>query len=181
MNKEERWHYAMNNLIERRKNGKRSSSSAYSPAGDYKKHIDKVYIGDTVLDVGCGDMNIKKHLPPHTEYYGIDAFPVNDEVVKADIENFNPKQIPGYLKPYFDTIILFAVLDGVCDLEKALQNISKLAAINILILTGIGIEPDEYHTHEVTFDILNRNLQGFKQVRCEELEPKVYLIEYARN
>ncbi len=179
MKNEERWLQAMHNLMNRRKSGGGSRSTAYSPAGDYQRHLLKVAIGKTVLDVGCGDMSIKKYLPDGSEYYGIDAFPVNEQVVSAVIEKFEPKQIPGYLQPYFETIIAFAVLDGVCDLEKALSNINKMASRNVVLLTGIDIEPDEFHTHKVTFETLNHYLNNFVITFKEELEPKVWLIQYS--
>lgn len=168
-----RWEEAMGNLMERRKSGSQKKKP-YSPAGDYKAHLDKFYIGNTLLDVGCGGMTVKGLIPKHTKYFGLDAFPVNDEVIKGTIEHFNPTH-------QFDTVVLFAVLDGVFDLDKALENINKLTAVNIIILTGIEIEPDKFHTFKITFDALDKGLGGFNRTHTEELAPKVFLIEYHKK
>ena len=118
-------------------------------------------------------MTIKSYCP--NKYIGIDAFPINDEVIKAEIETFTPNEM-------FDTVTIFAVLDGLYDLDKAITNVKNLCSGNIIILTGFGFKPDLYHTIEIGEVFLNAAmLPEFKQSYKEELIPNVYLIEYKRN
>src|SRR3990167_4393248 len=141
----------MGNLIERRKTYSRSVSSELPT---YEQMLKNFIIGKTVLDVGCGDMNVKNYLSDR-EYVGIDAFPCSDKVVQAEIETYAPGR-------QFETIICFAVLDGVWDFEKALNNIKKLCTKNIIILTGIDIEPDKFHTLKIEEKNLIEILKPFE-------------------
>lgn len=163
------WEQKMSNLMKRRAS---NDIKAPSNIGDYKAHLSKCFIGRTLLDVGCGGMALKDLLPESVTYTGIDPFPVNGNVVKADIESFNV----GH-----ETVVCFAVLDGVKDIDKALKNIARIAQKNIIILTGIDIEPDECHTFKITENMLNDAFKDFNVAYREQLHPKVILIEYARK
>jgi len=59
---ETEWREAMNNLIERRKLKQHSDDNRDIPnvLRDYKLHMSKVFVGKSVLDVGCGSMFLKK-------------------------------------------------------------------------------------------------------------------------
>jgi len=153
----ERWKAAMTNLIMRRgtSRGTQGESIEAIRIRDYRTHLTKVFIGKTLLDVGCGDMSIKKYLTDDVEYAGIDAFPIHAEVTKMEVEQLT------FDDNSFDTIICFATLDGVCDLEKALQQMGRVCKKNIVFLTGIGIEPDEYHTYKINERIIMQHLPGF--------------------
>jgi len=167
------WHERVSNLMERRKSI-RDDHHLESHIADYKCHISKISIGKTVLDVGCGSMEIKKHLSNDIAYLGIDAFPVSDEVVKMKIEDC-------YFKDNaFETVFCFAVLDGVEDLSLALHHIKRICSKNILILTGIGIEPDKYHTIKISEEYLIREMNGWKIGYRKYLQEKVLLIEFRK-
>lgn len=163
------WKEKMNNLLERRKTAGHNKSG--SNVSDYASHLSKVSIGMSVLDVGCGDMAIKKHIGEKL-YVGIDAFPVNSFVVGMEIEQC------AFPDKSFDTTFCFAVLDGLYDPPKALQHMARVTKKNIVFLTGIGIEPDQYHTYMITEQMLSDNLPGFKVGYKEWLQEKVLLIEY---
>lgn len=168
---EELWKERMNNLLNRRK----VESIGNSKLPTYGELLSKCYIGNSLLDVGCGSMEIKKHIPATTEYMGIDAFPINNSVVEMKIEEcvFEAK--------VFETVCAFAVLDGVNDLKMAVYQMKRICAKNIIILTGIGIKPDQYHTHEISEGDLEGMMYGFSATYKEYVSPKVLLIEYTRT
>ncbi|MBX7227816.1 MAG: class I SAM-dependent methyltransferase [Chitinophagales bacterium] len=165
------WSEAMSNLMERRKSGIKSSSN--NKLSDYKSHLSKINIGHYVLDVGCGDMYVKNFIKG--KYTGIDPFPVNDYVIKMMVEelNFNDKA--------FDTVICFATLDGVKNKEKAIQEMKRVCKGNIYLLTGIGIEPDKYHTFRIDEKDLINSMKPFKVGYKEYLTKNVALIEFNRD
>lgn len=171
------WKQNMKNLMDRRSGATEhkvaASYVAPSKVTDYETHFKKCILGNSVLDVGCGGMTIKKYSP--FKYTGIDAYPINEDVIKAEIETFETTEV-------FDTVTIFAVLDGLYDLEKAINNIKRLCSGNIIILTGLGIKPDKYHTIEIKEeDLIALMLPEFIQSHREELIPNVYLLEYKRR
>lgn len=166
------WHERMNNLIERRKTG--TITSQFKAVDDYGTHISKGYIGKTVLDVGCGSMTIKKHLPVTSHYIGIDPFPVSDEVIKMDIEECI------FTDESFETVYAFAMLDNVYDLEKAIGHIRRVASKNVMFLTGVNIPVDKYHTIEITEEVITGLMRPFKVNYKEYLHPKILLIEFTK-
>lgn len=167
------WREKVTNLIERRKT-KTDNHHLDSTIANYEGHLSKIKIGQTVLDVGCGSMYARQFMPAGTIYLGVDAFPVNDDVVKMKIEQcyFKDKS--------FDTVIAFAVLDGVEDLSAACHQMTRVCKKNILILTGIDIEPDEFHTFSISEKDLLENMKPFRVGFREWLSPKVLLIEFVR-
>ena len=154
---------------------KRASTSIQNPkVGDYAEHFRKCKLGNSVLDVGCGDMNIKKYCPNPEYYYGLDAFPIIKGIISRPIEEYCPN-IYGY-----ETIVCFAALDNVYNLKEAVRNMKRLCRRNIILLTGIGIPVDDYHTFEITEQVLNGLMgQEFKQSYREELAQKIFLLEYS--
>lgn len=161
----------MNNLILRRQTG---GSSSPSKIADYKSHLSKVYVGRSVLDVGCGGMALKNHLPEGVKYTGIDAFPLTEQVIKTTIEECD------FEANSFDTVIVFAALDNFYDLIKAFENIKRIAKVNAVFLTGVDIEPDQYHTLKITKELLVDGMKNFKIGHYEELDKNVILIEFIK-
>lgn len=171
---QERWEGAHAALAERRKGQSNIPTTAKSPASDYASHLKKCFVGSSVLDVGCGGQTIKKCLSPSVLYTGIDPFPVVDETIPIRIEDCDPENINA------DTVCCFAALDNVQNLSKSLCAIGRCAKKNVVFLTGIGIDPDKYHTHKIEMHILDAAFNGWKKTLCEEIQPKVWLIEYTR-
>jgi len=171
----ETWLNRMQNLMNRRS----SSSSVSGPPNklsNYGDHLSKVHIGKSVLDVGCGSMAIKDALPEGVIYVGLDPFPVSSVVIDGMIETDGiEKQLPP-----IDTVVCFAVMDGCMDFTKACDNIKKIAKENVVFLTGIGIDPDQYHTHRLELAHYRKAFEGWKETLCEKLAEKVYLIEYTK-
>lgn len=167
------WLDKMNNLLARRKSARSYTDKSQNIIADYQKHFEKCELGKSVLDIGCGDMRVKQYCQ---NYFGIDPFPINKEVKRFEIETFETDET-------FETVTAFAVLDGVYDLRKAILNMKSLCERNIIILTGIDIEIDEFHTqsiNELELNALMLTGDKFNQTYREELTPKVFLLEYSR-
>lgn len=169
------WKTAMAALINRRR--ERSVTNTHpviNKVSDCKSHLSKIHIGKTLVDVGCGSMSIKSMLPPETNYYGIDAFPYNSDVIYMEIEHCT------FRDNFCETIICFAVLDGLLDLDKALFHMKRICSKNIVLLTGIDIEPDEFHTFIITEYYLEQQFKDWNVTYKEWLNDKVILIEYSK-
>lgn len=170
------WVQATQNLIDRRKSYGHTNDNVHceNPIADYASHLRKVFVGDSVLDVGCGSMALRNCIPPDTSYYGIDAFPVNESVVKGAIEDEETAMCS------VETVCAFAVLDNCRDFDKAIENMKKIARKNIVILTGIDIEIDKFHTFKLSLQDFRSRFTDWKETYCEAISPKVYLLEYTK-
>jgi hypothetical protein len=120
-------------------------------------------------------MFLKSCLPKGIAYLGLDAFPVNNhpDIVRGMIED-RP------VKFRVDTVCAFAVLDNVQDFDMAIYNMKEIAQRNIVILTGIGIEVDMYHTYRLEMSDFERTLGDWPCTYKEELSPKVFLLEFTK-
>jgi len=150
------WVQATVNLKAGRKKETVSDNPTYqNPVADYRLHLIKCGYGKSILDVGCGRQFLKTQIPKSINYIGIDAFPAEgyeDVTFKMAIEDIYNVELS------VDTVCAFAVLDNCLDFNKAIHNMKRVAQKNIIILTGIGIDPDEKHTFRlemVDFDSKN--------------------------
>jgi len=166
----------MQNLRNRRASGHVSTSKL-----DYKELLSHCHVGNSVLDVGCGDMHLKKCLPDQINYFGLDPFPVDDTVnIWWPIETESiPLKCLAMLS-MINTVCAFAVMDGCKDFNKACHNMQILAGTNVIFLTGIGIDPDQYHTLRLELSDFDEAFSGWKNTVRMEVSPKVWLLEYTR-
>jgi len=166
----------MDNLNRRRKErGSLDDNARLSESiRNYKAHLDKCYVGRSVLDVGCGHQYLKQCLPPGTSYLGMDAFPVVPNTFHAAIDELN------FMCPPVETVCCFATLDGVRDFDIACERMKEIATKNIIILTGIGIEVNQYHTHRLEFEDFDRAFGDWNNTVRHMVSDKVWLLEYAR-
>lgn len=180
-----KWESATSKLQARRDTGVQDNAKCDTIVGDYYRHMRSFSgVGESVLDVGCGSQHLRRVVDNQhagVKYVGIDAFPApvsEGEVLKVKIEN--DKEVAELLKEHgqFDTVCCFAALDSMHDLVKATANMKKLAKERVCFLTGIGIKPDEFHTFEITTDLLNELMSGWKVKMSNFLTQKVLLIEY---
>lgn len=171
----EEWVKATENLNERRKTRGTANDNVKldNVIRDYKSHLIKGNVGKSVLDVGCGGQFLKECLPKNTKYIGIDAFPIVEDTVQVAIEDLN-----GAIE--VDTVCAFAVLDNCMDFFKACENMKRSARKNIIILTGIGIEVDKYHTFKLEHEHFDKAFGDWTCTHKEELTPKVWLLCYQR-
>lgn len=134
----------------------------------YKKIVSVVGLGKTIADVGCGQQHLKQCLPDGHEYYGIDPFPIVPNTINCKAEDLDTK---------FDTVFMLASLDNVESVKMALLGLKNCAKLNIVILTGIDIEPDKYHTHKITKEVLYKYMG--KPLIEKEMLRNVYLFEWS--
>lgn len=174
------WKDRLDNLINRRKEVGHTNDNfrTESPVADYAAHMRKVHIGNTLLDVGCGSCYLKGCIPEEVKYYGLDAVPLSEDVFHGMIEEDHVVNHFTLMKT-IDTVCAFAVMDGCQDFDLACQNIKRIAKRNVVFLTGIGIEADEFHTHKLEISDFNRNFNDWEST-VWQIAPKVYLLEYRR-
>lgn len=177
------WRQRVQNLIDRRQTGVQDNRKCETIVADYARHLRSFELGKSLLDVGCGDMSIKRLLEanhPGVEYLGIDAFPIDQSVTRMEIEDDEDVKVMYQMYGQFDNVICFAVLDGSYDLVKATNNMKRLAAKSVVILTGIDIEPDEFHTFKITQAGLDELMlaDGWTKHMSNYLTPQVLLVEY---
>ena len=159
------WKEVNKNLMEWRKQGKRVPNLEL-----YKDIIANVGLGKTIADIGCGQQYLKQLLPYGHNYIGIDPFPITKDTFDVKAEDLHT------LKFKVDTTFMLAALDNVENVELALLGLKAITKMNVIILTGINIPADKYHTHMITkqmlFDVLGKPLYE------KEMLPNVYLIEW---
>jgi len=171
----QQWNKATENLQKRRALRKNLDDNIKLDQSirNFGDHLEKCGYGNSILDVGCGSQALRNFIPNGIHYTGIDAIPVkNTDSILMNIEEstFEPKS--------FDTVCAFAVLDNCFDFDQACQKMKELSRINIVILTGINIEVDQYHTFKLQLEDFNRNFEDMNLTHCEEISPKVYLLNY---
>ena len=171
------WVERMQNLNNRR--AKAPIKNEVPGIDSYSDHIRKGIIGRSVLDIGCGSAVIKKYLPVDVQYTGLDPFPQVEapHILKGCIEDF-----ADYEGLKWETGYCFAALDNVMDFKQAIQGIKRTISGNMMFLTGVNIEPDQYHTIGLTADELVAEMAPEFDVNfMEYLHPRIILVEFIRK
>lgn len=138
----------------------------------YKRIVSMVHVGNCIGDIGAGQCHLQKCLPEGVLYDPSDPYPIVLGVSPYSIEDLNTPN----MKRAYDTVFMLSALDNVRDLTASLVALKHIARENIVILTGIGIPPDQNHTVQVDRKDLTDVLgEPFQEV---ELLPKVYLFEW---
>ena len=175
----QKWIDATANLKARRKQGVKSDNPTYqNPVADYKLHLIKCGYGKTIIDCGAGAQFLKTQIPNSIHYIPVDAFPADgyeETTLPIAIES------DEFLELSADTVCAFAVLDNCLDFDKAIYNMKQVARKNIIILTGIGIDVDIYHTHRLEMHDFDIRFQDWNCTHREQIVPKVYLLNYDRR
>jgi len=173
----EKWVSATENLNKRRGevNLEHDNVHCEAPISNYRSHLTKCGIGSSVLDVGCGTQYLRHQLPDGVTYLGIDAFPIKGtDSLPIAIESDEALEL------YADTVCAFAVLDNCMNFQKAIANMKQIANKNIIILTGIGIEPDKFHTMRLDMEDFDEAFKDWHQTHKEVISTKVYLLNYEK-
>lgn len=171
------WVQATENLNKRRQSSGHADDnrSLDNAIRDYKSHLKKCGVGSSVLDVGCGSQFLRQCLDEGVKYHGIDAFPIVEYTHKLSIEDADKTVLSN---DSFDTVCAFAVLDNCRDFYLACENMKRIARQNVIILTGIGIEVDQYHTHKLEHEHFDKAFSDWDCTHKEEISPKVWLLCY---
>lgn len=169
------WVQATENLNKRRQSSGHADDnrSLDNAIRDYKSHLKKCGVGNSVLDVGCGSQFLRQCLDESIDYVGMDAFPIVDGTIPEAIEDAS-----DYRCMPIDTVCAFAVLDNCRDFYLACENMKRIAHQNVIILTGIGIEVDQYHTHKLEHEHFDKAFSDWDCTHKEEISPKVWLLCY---
>jgi hypothetical protein len=168
------WKSATENLRTRQQKAQHTDDNRTAPniLRDYETHLNKCGYGNSILDVGCGGQFLKTCIPEDVEYIGLDAFPIEGvPTLKGSIETIEGIEV--------ETVCCMAVLDNCLDFDKAIDNIKKIAQKNVIILTGIDIEVDQYHTFKLQLSDFEERFKDWSQTHFEELTPKVWLLCYS--
>jgi len=170
----EDWISATENLNIRRKfTGINTNVITDGSISDYGSHLRKCGYGESILDVGCGSQILKQHLPEGFNYIGLDAFPLPGiDCITTPIEELEGLKV--------DTVVAFAVLDNCLDFHKAIENMKCIANKNIIILTGIGINPDKYHTFRLEFEDFGKAFSDWTCTHKEQITKRVWLLNYQK-
>jgi SAM-dependent methyltransferase len=171
------WKLATVNLNIRRGEVKLEHDNVHceNPISDYRSHLKKCGVGESVLDVGCGTQYLRTQLPEGVKYIGIDAFPIfGTNSIEVAIEDDEALSLSA------DTVCAFAILDNCRDFKKAIANMKQIAKKNIIILTGIGIDPDKFHTIRLEMSDFDEAFKDWSQTHKELISTKVYLLSYAK-
>lgn len=173
----EKWVSATENLNKRRGEVNLPNDNVHceAPISNYKLHLEKCGFGESILDVGCGTQYLRHQLPAEVKYTGIDAFPIKGtDSLGIAIESEEALELSA------DTVCAFAVLDNCMNFHKAISNMKSIAKKNIIILTGIGIDPDQFHTMRLEMEDFDEAFKDWKQNYKEEISKKVYLLSYEK-
>lgn len=145
---------------------------------DYKHHLSKVFVGKSVLDVGCGAQFLKTCLPEGVVYHGMDAFPTLE--MEATTLKMSIESEMFSLVGWHETICAFAVMDNCLDFDKAISNMKQIATKNIVFLTGVDIEIDKFHTFKLSLNDFDERFADWTQGYREMVAPQVWLLEYLK-
>jgi hypothetical protein len=173
---EQDWINATKNLKARRSDYGHTNDNVHTESivSNYRSHLEKCGYGSSILDVGCGSQSLKEVIKTNTKYIGLDAFPIEGiDCIHGAIEDVTGIEV--------DTVCAMAVLDNCRDFDKACQSMKAIARKNVIILTGIDIEVDKYHTFKLQLSDFARNFSDWDQTHYEEIQPKVWLLCYSRK
>ena len=169
------WEQATANLRNRGVRSTVGESTEAIKVRDYAAHLSKCYVGESLLDVGCGDQFIKKCISPEVRYIGLDAFPISNDTFEGNIESDEAVKLFEV-----ETICAFAVMDNCQDFDKAIENMKLIATKNIIFLTGVNIEVDRFHTFKLQLSDFDYRFSDWNKTYAEEIVPKVWILEYTR-
>jgi len=110
------------------------SLNSYSPYHNREERalfiskLFKNFILDSILDVGCGDKLLKKHLPPNVEYIGVDINGTPDYIIdleKDGLQKFEDNS--------FYTIICTDVLEHLNNLHDIFDELCRVSKKYIIV------------------------------------------------
>jgi SAM-dependent methyltransferase len=118
----------------------------YSNAVDTRtlRHLLKRFARGVLLDVGCGDGNIRRWLPPGTTYEGIDQ-----EASAATNRVGDIHHLP-YEAASFDTVVCTSVLEHVQDTEQVTKELHRVlrpggnCIVTIPFMLHYHQDPEDY-------------------------------------
>lgn len=101
----------------------------------------------SVLDLGCGDMYLKKYLPETVNYFLCDYFKHDEDTIVCDLGNNQFPQICA------DTVFMSGILEHIEDTDFLIKSACTCAQIEIIL---------SYCTLDYRPDLIERGMHGIK-------------------
>lgn len=144
------------------------------------RHLGRVS-GD-VLDIGCTDKALARHLPTGCRYVGLDYYATVKSFYDTRPDVYGDAcQLPA-ADASLDAVLLFEVLEHVKDAGAAVAEVSRVLKPGGLLLMSV---PFMYPIHNAPFDFLRFTRHGVEQILSERglvverIEPRLRSLEVA--
>lgn len=98
----------------------------------------------TILDVGCRDCSLKKYLPDHFKYEGVDLFQ-NKQGTVTHVLNLS-EGLP-FKDDSFDYVVALDVLEHLDDLQFGLEEVLRVSKQKLIVM----LPNISYLTHRISF------------------------------
>lgn len=129
---------------------------------NYKSILDlSDYIRGNVLDIGCGDGEIKKYLSRDINYFGIDYYHTSVHWYQSTPDIYADAQNIPVTGSSIDTVILLDVLEHVKNADKCINEISQILKKGGYLIIQI---PFLYPVHDAPLDYKRWTIHGLKQL-----------------
>lgn len=136
----------------------------------------------TVLDIGCGDRWVEKHLPEGVFYVGLDSIATGATLYRSRPEVLSDAGALPFHDGTFDVVLLLEVLEHLAQPQVALREIARvLKPDGTLLLTM----PFLYPVHDAPHDDQRYTPHGLEReiaaagLRLERLEPTRHALASA--
>lgn len=113
-----------------------------------------------LLDIGCGDGQLRLHLPEGVEYFGCDPLAHEALAKKFAFTKAAAERLP-YADETFDSVVFYAVLIHVLDVDQALSEAARvLKPGGRLYLQECYNDPNPIHMNHFSPDSLREHVAG---------------------
>lgn len=132
----------------------------YRKCESYNKNIACVLKG-VVLDVGCSDQYIKKYLPDHLYYVGLDYYETATEWYYTSPNVFGDAQNLPFADESIDSVLLLDVLEHLPDPESCIKEISRVMRNGGVFVLQV---PFLYPLHDLPLDFHRWTHHGLQKL-----------------
>lgn len=73
----------------------------------------------SIVDLGCGDQDLRKYIPPFIEYYGVDIYKHKESTI---VLNLNEKE---FLNQFVDVCFCSGIFEYIYDIPHFIENIKN--------------------------------------------------------
>ena len=115
----------------------------------------------SVLDIGCSDQQLKRHLPPNTEYIGLDYWDTAIYRYKTRPSVFGDAQHLPFRNKSIDTVVMLEVLEHIPDPEKVFKEIGRVLKPKGRLIMSM---PFLYPLHDSPFDFQRFTHHGLENI-----------------
>jgi SAM-dependent methyltransferase len=114
-----------------------------------------------LLDIGCADGGLRRHLPAHCEYVGLDYPSTANDLYRTQPDVFGDAGQLPFRSAAFDTVAILDVLEHVPDPQACLCEIHR-----VLKPAGVALihVPYLYPLHDEPFDFWRLTEHGLRSI-----------------